>query len=345
MTTEPPVDATDLRGTAAGAVVRSVLGDVPAAGLGCVDYHEHLFQTSPLLAGDELDDEDASLAEARLLRASGFDAMIDPTPVGLGRHTAAVARIAAATGLTVVAATGMHRSGHYPEGHPQRGLSADDKAALFVHELTIGMLADDADAVLFADGGVPDTVDVARAPSGAAVRAGLVKTGIDYWAIDAVDRSTLEGAAEAHRVTGAPVMVHLEFCSAAHEVLDLLAGEGVAADRVVLAHADRDPDAGLHGSLIARGAYLGYDGMGRSKTRSDAELLELSRRVVEAGGAHRLLLGNDVARRSRYLSYGGMPGLGYLGERYLPRLRAIVGDAAIAAMLVANPARFLAWPH
>jgi phosphotriesterase-related protein len=324
-----------------GAVVRTVLGDVPALTLGRVDYHEHLFQASPLLPGDELDDEAASLEEAVTLRESGFDAMIDATPVGLGRDAAAVARIAARSGLTVVAATGMHRSAHYPDGHPQRALSADDKAALFVQELTIGMLRDDADAALFADGAVPDHVDIAM--TAGPVRAGLVKTGIDYWSIDAIDRSTLEAAAEAHRLTGAPVMVHLEFCSAAHEVLDLLSDEGVAAARVVLAHADRDPDAGLHVSLAERGAFLGYDGMGRSKTRSDAELLELTARVVAEGAGDLILLGNDVARRSRYLAYAGMPGLGYLGSRYLPRLRAIVGADVVDTMLVSNPARFLAW--
>ncbi|RWZ68236.1 aryldialkylphosphatase [Labedella populi] len=332
-------------GAGSGPVIRTVLGDVPVATLGRLDYHEHLFQSSPLLPGDELDDERASLREAVTLHASGIDAMIDATPVGLGRDTAAVARIAATTGLAVVASTGMHRSAHYPADHPQRSLSADDKATLFVQELTLGMLADDADAQRFRDGGVPEGLPTATTPAGAPVRAGLVKTGIDYWAIDAVDRSTLEAAAEAHRVTGAPVMVHLEFCSAAHEVLDLLAAGGVPADRVVLAHADRDPDAGLHLSLAGRGAFLGYDGMGRSRTRSDAELLDLTLRVVQGGGTNRILLGNDVARRSRYLAYGGMPGLGYFGERYLPRLRALIGDAAVGTLLEANPALFLPWSH
>jgi phosphotriesterase-related protein len=36
-----------------------------------------------------------------------------------------------------------------------------------------------------------------------------------------------------------------------------------------------------------------------------------------------------------------MPGLAYLGERYLPRLRSAVGDDAVDRMLVANPARLL----
>jgi 5-phospho-D-xylono-1,4-lactonase len=63
--------------------------------------------------------------------------------------------------------------------------------------------------------------------------------------------------------------------------------------------------------------------------------------VVEVGDPTRLLLGGDVARRSRYRAYGGLPGLDYLPERFLPRLRAAVGPDVVAAMLVDNPARLL----
>ncbi|VXB60330.1 Aryldialkylphosphatase [Microbacterium sp. 8M] len=314
-----------------GGVIRTVLGDVDAAGWGPTDYHEHLFQVTPLLPGDELDDERASTREAELLRDSGFAAMIDATPSGLGRDPAGVARIAEATGVRIVATAGRHREAHYEPGHPAH---ADDAATLkrrFIAEIAYGQPRDDAD---------PDGPR-ALSPDGSPVRAGILKGGADYWRISAFERVTLLALAAAHRATGAAVMVHLEFCTAAHEVLDLLAAEGVASDRVVLAHADRDPDPGLHVALAQRGAYLGYDGFARPRTRSDAELLALTAAVVAAGAGDRVLLGGDVARRTRYIAYGGMPGLAYLGDRYLPRLRAEIGDAAVDTMLVANPARLL----
>ena len=318
------------------AVVRTVLGDVAAAELGRVNYHEHLFQVSPLLPGDELDDERASGAEAALLKGSGFEAMVDATPFGLGRDPAALARISAATGLAVVATTGRHREAHYGDDHPMQVWDAERLAALFTADVASGMLVDDAQVFEMPE------VPVARTPEGAPVRAGMLKGGIGYWSISPFERATLDALAAAHRATCAPIMVHLEFCTAAHEVLDLLAGQGVASDRVVLAHADRDPDAGLHASLAERGAYLGYDGFARPRTRSDAELLALTASVVETSGGERIVLGGDVARRTRYITYGGMPGLAYLGERYLPRLRALVGDAAVDRMLIDNPARLLA---
>ncbi|HWK78583.1 aryldialkylphosphatase [Microbacterium sp.] len=316
-------------------MIRTVLGDLDAAELGPTNYHEHLFQVTPLLPGDELDDEDASGAEAALLKASGFTAMVDATPFGLGRDPEAVARISAETGLHVVATTGRHREAHYGDDHPMQVWRAAQLAELFIADVTKGMAADDA--VVFE---APD-VPTARTPDRKPVRAGMLKAGVDYWRISPFERTTLEAVGAAHRATNAPVMVHLEFCTAAHEVLDLLAAEGVASDRVVLAHADRDPDPALHVSLIERGAHLGYDGFARPRTRSDAELLALTEQVVDRIGADRILLGGDVARSTRYLSYGGMPGLAYLGDRYLPRLREAVGTDAVERMVVANPARLL----
>lgn len=312
-------------------VVRAVLGDVDPATLWRVNYHEHLFQVSPLLPGDELDDERASGLEAASLKASGFETMVDATPLGLGRDPEALARISAATGLAVVATSGRHREAHYAADHPTRSWDASRLAALFASDVQAGMPASDDE---------PDGPRAA-APDGEPVRAGMLKGGVDYWRISAFERITLDALGEAHRATGAPVMVHLEFCTAAHEVLDLLAAEGVASDRVVLAHADRDPDAGLHLSLTERGAFLGYDGFARPRTRSDAELLQLTASVVAGGGTGRIVLGGDVARATRYIAYGGMPGLAYLGERYVPRLRALVGDEAVDRMLVDNPARLL----
>ena len=63
--------------------------------------------------------------------------------------------------------------------------------------------------------------------------------------------------------------------------------------------------------------------------------------MLSEGDAGRLVLGGDVARRTRYRSYGGIPGLDYLPVRFLPRLRAAVGAQVVEDLLVANPARLL----
>ncbi|GLW07077.1 phosphotriesterase [Microtetraspora sp. NBRC 13810] len=314
-------------------LVRTVLGDIPPDELGATDYHEHLFQISPLLPGDELDDEELSGREAASLRGAGIDAMVDATPTGLWRHPEATARISAASGLRVVMATGAHREAHYPEEHWIRSLTAAELERRFTADLL--------DAVPAHDGA--DRGREALGPSGEPVRAGLLKSGVGYWSISPFERTVLTAVAGAHVRTGAPVMVHLEYGSAAFEVLELLAGMGVPPGRVVLAHADRNPDPGLHAELAAAGAYLGYDGMARSRNRTDSELIRCLVEAAARGAAGRILLGGDVARRTRYTAYGGMPGLAYLPRRFVPRLRAEAGDELVDRVLRANPARLLTW--
>ncbi len=312
-------------------LVRTVLGDIPAADLGVCNYHEHLFQVSPLLAGDELDDEAASREEAVSLRAAGTRAMVEATPTGLGRDPEAVARISAATGLTVVHTTGAHRDEHYAPGHWLTGLDEGDLATRFERDVVDGLPAYDE----------ADRGPVARTPAGDPVRAGMVKAGVGYWRISPFERRVLAADAQVASMTGVPVMVHLEHGSAAWEVLAALEASGLRADRVVLAHADRNLDPGLHAELTLAGAYLGYDGPARHREAPDSAILDCLERVLAEGDSTRVVLGGDVARRSRYRAYGGMPGLDYVQTRFVPRLRRRVGDELTDRVLVGNPARLL----
>ncbi|MDV6270876.1 phosphotriesterase family protein [Rhodococcus globerulus] len=311
--------------------VRTVLGDVESGLLGWTNYHEHLFQVSPLLPGDELDDEQRSGDEAGLAKAGGINAMVDATPIGLGRNPEATARISAKHSLHVVATTGMHREAHYGSDHWLQDRSVEQLTALLVRDVATSMPTVDE-----ADSNTP-----ARGPGGSPVRAGVLKLGIGYWEITDFERRALAAVAAAHVVTNAPITIHLEYCTAAFEVLDLLRAEGVDSDAIGLAHVDRNPDPGLHADLAATGAYLGYDGFARSRNWPDSVLLDCFTRAAELGAEDRLLLGGDVARRSRYVAYGGMPGLAYLTERVVPRLERAGRLDLIESAMVRNPARWL----
>lgn len=317
-------DVTGMRGQ-----VRTVTGDVEPDALGTVNYHEHLFQRSPLLPGDDLDDEDASGREAAELQKSGFATLVDATPLGLGRRPDPIRRISLATGLTVVMTTGAHRREHYAADHPLLSASEDELATAFLRDLTVGAV----EGLAAGEDAAPD----------AAPRAGVLKVGLGYWRIDDAARRAIAAVGAAHRDTGAPVMVHLEHGTAAHEALDALASVGVAADRVALAHVDRNPDPGLHAELAARGAFLGYDGAARARDWPDSVLIECLTETARRGGADRMLLGGDVARATRYRAYGGIPGLRYLGDRFVPRLRDVAGDDVVDRVLRRNPAAWLAW--
>lgn len=311
-------------------IVRTVLGDIHPVDLGVLDYHEHLFQTSPLLKGEELADEKLSAQEAQLLHSHGVGAMVEATPIGLGRNVEAVARISASTGLVVVHTTGAHHSGHYRAHDPFLELTVSELAELFAAEIVDGFLAENQLPV--------------SGPLGSPVRAGLVKAGIRYWAMNSFEKRALDACGLAALQTGCAVMVHLDWGSAAHEVLDIFESHGLPPNRVVLAHMDRNLDSGLHADLASRGAYLGYDGMARHREAPDSAILDCLSAAVEKGAGRRIMLGGDVARASRYISYGGMPGLAYLPRRFLPRLAERVSEETYRALTRDNGARLLSMP-
>jgi phosphotriesterase-related protein len=292
-------------------IVRTVLGDIDPAELGPCDAHEHLFLDTPAQPGDEFLDVDKAVAEARTLVDAGARSLVDWTPLGLGRDLEGLERVSRATGLHVVAATGLHRDAHYTADDPFRTTPVDDLADRFVAELR--------------------------------ERCGIVKVGASYHHLTPFEETAFAAAAAAHERTGAPVCVHTQHGTMGLAIVERLAGLGVPPASVVLAHVDRNPDAGEHAETAATGATLQLDGPGRTKYWPDSTILQLIADLAEAGHADRLLLGGDVGRRSMLRAYGGGPGLDYVFARFKPRLERELGTELAERIFVANPARAFAW--
>jgi predicted metal-dependent phosphotriesterase family hydrolase len=96
-------------------------------------------------------------------------------------------------------------------------LSSGQLANRFTDDVQVGMAVRDA----------AGSAEVVANEAGLAVRAGVLKAGIGYWGWTAFQRRVLAAVADAHARTGAPVMVHLEHGSAAFELLEVLASDGV----------------------------------------------------------------------------------------------------------------------
>jgi predicted metal-dependent phosphotriesterase family hydrolase len=303
--------------------VMTVRGPVAPSELGYVDAHEHLFLRTPELPADDFWDEEKSTTEAALVRSSGIRTVIDLTPVGLGRRPSALARLAAAADLHVIAATGYHRSAHYSPWHWARQVDSAVLVDILLRDLTAGI--DDRDW----SGPCSVPTDV---------KAGIVKLGASYQRITTDEDRWFAAGAEAALRTGVPIAVHCEVGTAAHDILDRLAGLGVASHRILLAHTDRNPDLGLHSELASRGAYLVYDTVGRIKYGPDSRILDLIEGMASAGLAGHVCLGTDVGRRSMLRAYGGGPGMDVLGRTFLPRLERRLGRDIVDLVLREAPA-------
>ncbi|MFE2108934.1 phosphotriesterase [Kitasatospora sp. NPDC059463] len=302
--------------TAAAAAVRTVLGDLDPAELGVCDAHDHLFLRSPVLPGEELDDPAAAERVLRAFAAAGGRAFVQWTPAGMGRRAGALPGLSRASGVHLVAATGLHQAVHYDPADLERRYAG--LAGFFTAELTTGLHG---------------------APEG--VRAGLIKVAGDFHGLRAHTRRVMAAAAEAHHATGAPIAVHHELGTAATDVLDLLCDHhGVPPGRVILGHLNRHPDLRLHRRLAATGAFLALDGPSRAHHATDHHLFDTVAAVVEAGHADRLLLGGDTTTRSARHA----PGPTHLLTALAPRLAHEFGPGLPHRLLTANPARAFAAP-
>jgi phosphotriesterase-related protein len=291
-------------------VIRTIRGDIAPAQLGPCDAHEHFFLVTPAQPGDEYADVPKAIEEAQALAAAGARALVDWTPIGLGRDLDGLRAVSEAANLHVVAATGLHRDVHYAADDPLRSESEDALAECFAADLQ---------------------------------RCGIIKIGASYHVITPFEAKAFAAAAAAHERVGAPVCVHTEHGTMGLAIVERLGELGVEPGSVVLAHVDRNPDPGEHAETAATGAWLQLDGPGRTKYWPDSTILGLIAELAERGHADRLLLGGDTGRRSMLRAYGGGPGMDYLLARFKPRLERELGAELSEQIFVANPARAFAF--
>jgi predicted metal-dependent phosphotriesterase family hydrolase len=286
-----------------------VLGDVDPALLGATDAHDHAFFASPAAPGEEFVELARAIEEVATLAAAGAAAFVDWTPPGLGRDLTGLRAVSEAAGIHIVAATGVHRDVHYAAADPVRSRGADELADSFVSDLT-----------------------------GEGVRCGVVKVGASYHRLLPLEETAFAAAAIAHGRTGAPICVHTERGTMGLAIVERLTAAGVPASSIVLAHLDRNPDAGEHAETASTGAWLELDGPGRTKYWPDSTILALIADLAARGHGGRVLLGGDAGGRSMLRAYGGGPGMDYLFARFKPRLERELGEELSRRIFVENPA-------
>src|SRR6266850_3205596 len=103
------------------AQIQTVRGPIYSAQLGTTLMHEHVFILDPEISENYPEpwgEEDKRIADAvaRLneLKSRGVDTIVDLTVIGLGRYIPRIQRVAAATEINIVAATGIYTYNDVP---------------------------------------------------------------------------------------------------------------------------------------------------------------------------------------------------------------------------------------
>jgi 5-phospho-D-xylono-1,4-lactonase len=307
------------------ACVRTVLGDVPVSELGAVYCHEHLFcrpgdDTQPGFGDLVLDDTDRSAEELRIFSRAGGGTVVDVSTSEYGRDAARLAEISKLTSVNVVAATGHIMETLWDGVEDIAGRSDSDLVAELVRDLTEGF------------------------PDAPGVRAGVIKVGTSMDGPTRDEERMLCAAAEAQRITGAPITTHTTRGTAPLEQIRIFTDAGADLSHVIIGHQDHRLDWDDHLAIVEAGCFIGYDCVSKEQYVPDAERIGFIKRLIEAGHGGQICLSGDLARRSYLTAYGGGPGLSYVLWRFIPWLRQSgVSEDAARRLIVDNPARLLSW--
>lgn len=309
------------------ATIPCVGGTLDTTALGFTLIHEHLRVRSDAVAAQwpHLYDEErelaAAIAQVRAAQARGVATIVDPTVLGLGRDVSFMQRVVDATGMRVLAATGLYTYHDLPFYFANR--SARHLSAVFVHDIEQG---------------------IQRTPT----RAAFLKCATDAPGITPGVEKVIRAVAQAHRQTGVPIMTHSYPANGSGlRQQDLLAEEGVDLSRVLIGHSGDSDDLDYLMRIADRGSFLGMDRYGLDDIlpadRRNATIVALCAR----GYADRMMLSQDTCAAIDWFDEDKVrPRLPhwtmtYIPDEVIPALRAAgVSEVHIEQMTVTNPRRY-----
>lgn len=256
--------------------------------------------------------------------------IIDPTVDGLGRDVPRVARInEQVPDLNIVVATGIYTYADVPGFFASRGPGAlpdlpEPMVDLFVRDIEQGV-------------------------QGTEVRAAFLKCAIDHHGLTGGVERVMRACAKAHQRTGAPMMVHTHpKTQTGLEVRRVLAEEGVAPHRVMLAHSGDTTDGDHLSELADAGFLLGMDRFGIDPILDFDSRVGIVAEMCRRGYAGSMALSQDAACYIDWVAPELMPFLPnwnylHVQKDVVPALldRGVTQEQ-VDEMLVATPRRFLA---
>ena len=314
-------------GRAAPEQVVTVRGLIPVSRLGQTLMHEHVltdFIGADQIRPDRYDANEAFqkvLPHLQKLKSVGCDSLVDCTPEHLGRNVELLRRLSEASGVHIIASTGIY------------GAMNDKFVPRFAYAETTDHLA--LRWVREFEDGIP--------PSG--IRPGIIKIGVDGAPLSEIDGKLVAAAARAHHRTGMIIASHTGPGAAAFAQLQILKGEGVEPSAFIWVHAQAETDASLHRQAAELGAWVEFDGIAPETV---AKHVELVLAMKHAGFLHRVLISQDAGWYHVGEPGGGeFRGYDTLFTLFVPALRKAGASASdISTLLVRNPHQALSLrPH
>ena len=300
--------------------IRTLLEDIEPENLGFTMAHEHVLD-DPSVGGymDEdhrLTDYDKAKEMIQIYMDAGGQALAEASTKHWGRNTAGMAKLSKETGINLICCTGYLCENQVDMDTWISDKTIDDLMDEMIQEVTVGM-------------------------DNTPYKAGWIKAGTSYNYISKREEMILRAAARASLHTGAPVHTHTSTGTMGLEQIEIMKDEGLDLSHFCLAHVSRNPDYWYHKKMLEQGVYLIYDGPGKAKYYTDEVLVELLRKLVKDGYEDKIMLSNDMGKKTHHLVYGYGPGLTYIKNKFIPRLLDEgFSQETVHKFMYENPQRF-----
>lgn len=342
------------------SMVHTVLGPVLPDKIGVTLMHEHapivdwseLYETRPVPVApvrEKMISETVELLDAfhaTLAPEDGPGAIVETTPIRVGRYPRLLVDLAKRTNVHIIASTGFWCEALAPQ-HPwavrlrvAEG-GTQQMAKLFIREIVEGM----------------------EDPGGAwgerftNIKAGIIKIGTSTY-LSPGERICHIAAAIASKETGCPITTHTTKGGGLEEA-ELLLKHGVAPDKIIIGHQghqdDRQNDeANDYHLLIARlGCYVQFDRV----DHKDYDVGKQARQIVSlirAGFVNQILISHDhvpfyvrnfAAQEKRVEDWESLdPDYTTVTTKLVEALAKLhVTKAQLRTMLIESPQRVLAF--
>lgn len=299
-------------------MITTVLGEIHESQLGITSSHEHIFidmrgcvditgneppvfhkKLTPedradifadpyaILDNALLDNFDDARCELEYFKAWGGQTIVDCTPDEIGRDPLALKKLSELTGLNIIIGCGhYYHKAHY-----------DYVKYASISELAAEMRKDITE-------GIGDTD----------IRAGIIGEIGTSAVISPDERKVLTAAGIVGTETGKAVHVHTDlYTENGNEIIDMLTGEGLPAEKICIDHVDVWLRPDYIRSLLDRGVYVEFDDFGKefyvSEVRRfayDLERIRLLRTLIDEGYQKQLLICNDICLKTMWKKYGGL---------------------------------------
>lgn len=229
-------------------IVETVTGPISVDALGKTLIHEHFMFGYPGYQGDatlggfkEEEALETAIGVARLMQSYGVQTVVDPTPNECGRNPLFLKKVAEATGLQIICATGYYYEG---EGAPPYfklrqalGTAEEEIYEMFKTEITEGI-----------------------AESG--IKPGIIKLASSKDQITDYEQMFFRSAARIHKETGIVILTHTQEGTMGPEQAKLLIELGVDPSKIIIGHMCGNTNPEYHKETMAQGVRIGFDRFG-----------------------------------------------------------------------------------